>query len=96
MTLSVPGRTDESLSSAADEFDSMHPGNVSPFIAYLATAGCPIKGRVFFVSGGHVQLFQPYAIIDSIEKKDGRWTVAELQAHAAHFADVPFDLRKPF
>ena len=76
-------------------FDEMDPANVSPFVAYLATADCPVKGRVFFVAGGNVHLFQPFVIIDAI-KKDGRWTVEELAREAAHFADVPFSLNPPF
>jgi NAD(P)-dependent dehydrogenase (short-subunit alcohol dehydrogenase family) len=95
LTLSVPGATEEGMTAPEGEFDAMHPGNVSPFVAYLATADCPIKGRVFFVVGGEVHLFQPFAIVDVI-KKDSRWTVAELEKEGAHFADVEFDLRKPY
>jgi NAD(P)-dependent dehydrogenase (short-subunit alcohol dehydrogenase family) len=73
------------------EFDPRDPGNVSPFVAYLATADCPIQGKVFYVAGGNVALFQPFSIVDRISK-DGRWTVAELQEQAARFADVEFDL----
>ena len=73
----------------------MDPANVAPFVAYLATADCPIKGRVFFVAGGGVHLFQPFAIVDAITK-DGRWTVEELAKEAARFADVPFNLGSPF
>jgi hypothetical protein len=67
---------------------------VSPFVAYLATADCPIKGRIFFVAGGGIHLFQPFAIIDSVTK-EGRWTVAELATEAARLAGVPFDLGQP-
>jgi hypothetical protein len=82
----------ESILHTPDEgFDPMEPANVSPFVAYLATAQCPIQGRVFCVAGGGIHLFQPFAIIDSIAK-DGKWTVAELQEHGARLADVPFDL----
>jgi NAD(P)-dependent dehydrogenase (short-subunit alcohol dehydrogenase family) len=72
----------------------MDPGNVSPFVAYLSTEECPINGRVFFVMGGQVQLFQPFAIIDKIEK-EGRWTIPELEREAARLADVPFQLNNP-
>jgi NAD(P)-dependent dehydrogenase (short-subunit alcohol dehydrogenase family) len=95
LTLSVPGASEEAMTAPEGQFDRMHPGNVSPFVAYLATEDCPIKGRVFFVAGGEVHLFQPFAIIDGI-KNDDRWTVAELQDQAAKFADVPFDLGKPY
>ena len=51
----------------------------------------PIKGKVFFVSGGEVGLFEPFTIVERI-RKDGRWTVEELEREAKHFADVEFDL----
>jgi NAD(P)-dependent dehydrogenase (short-subunit alcohol dehydrogenase family) len=81
------------VSAASQTADSpMDPANVSPWVAYLSTEACPINGRVFYVRGGSVHLFQPWAIIDKIEKKDGRWTVEELEREGARFADVPFDL----
>ncbi len=91
LTLATPGITDAIATTPDEGFDPMDPANVSPFVAYLATADCPIQGRVFFVAGGGIHLFQPFAIIDSVQK-DGRWTVAELQEQAARLADVPFDL----
>jgi NAD(P)-dependent dehydrogenase (short-subunit alcohol dehydrogenase family) len=78
----------------SDEWSPNDPANISPFVAYLSTADCPIKGRVFFVRAGDVYLFQPFAIIDEIHK-EGRWSVDELRDQAAHFADVPFKLNNP-
>jgi NAD(P)-dependent dehydrogenase (short-subunit alcohol dehydrogenase family) len=95
LTLATPGASDGMMKPAEEGFDAMDPANVSPFVAYLATADCPVKGRVFFVAGGGVHLFQPFAIVDAIHK-DGRWTVEELAKEAAHFADVPFQLNMPF
>ncbi|HMD46047.1 MAG TPA: SDR family oxidoreductase [Acidimicrobiales bacterium] len=77
------------------EWSFMDPANVSPFVAYLSTEGCPIHGRIFLVMGGVVSLFQPFAIVDTITK-DGRWELPELAEQAAHFADVPFTLANPF
>jgi NAD(P)-dependent dehydrogenase (short-subunit alcohol dehydrogenase family) len=94
LTLATPGISDAILHAPDEGFDVMDPANVSPFVAYLATADCPIKGRVFFVAGGDISLFQPFAIIDSISK-DGKWTVEELATEAARLADVPFDLGQP-
>jgi NAD(P)-dependent dehydrogenase (short-subunit alcohol dehydrogenase family) len=91
LTLATPGISDAILHTPDEGFDAMDPANVAPFVAYLATADCPIKGRVFFVAGGGIHLFQPFALIDSISK-DGKWTVAELQDQAARLAEVPFDL----
>ena len=73
----------------------MDPANISPFVAYLSTELCPINGRAFMVYGGQVHLFQPWAIIDKVEK-EGRWTVEELELEAARFAEVPFALGNPF
>jgi NAD(P)-dependent dehydrogenase (short-subunit alcohol dehydrogenase family) len=91
LTLATPGISESILHAPADGFDAMDPANVSPFVAYLATTHCPIEGRVFFVAGGGIHLFQPFAIVDGISK-DGQWTVAELQEQAARLADVQFDL----
>jgi hypothetical protein len=38
-----------------------------------------------------VGLFEPFTIVERI-RKDGRWTVEELEREAKHFADVEFDL----
>jgi len=86
------------LTGGADDIDAndpMHPGNVSPFVAYLATERCPINGRIFLVWDGQVRLVQPFAAIDGIEK-EGRWTVEELEKEAARLADVPLQLNNPF
>jgi NAD(P)-dependent dehydrogenase (short-subunit alcohol dehydrogenase family) len=79
----------------SDEWSPMDPANISPFVAYLATADCPINGRVFMVVGGDVHLFQPFAIVDKIQKQ-GKWTIEELQKEAAHFQDVEFHLNNPY
>jgi NAD(P)-dependent dehydrogenase (short-subunit alcohol dehydrogenase family) len=77
------------------DFDASDPANISPFVAYLATADCPIAGRVFWVRGGEVALFQPFAIVDTIHT-DGRWTIDGLAKEAAHFATFEFNLGKPY
>ncbi len=62
----------------ASKFDVWNPANISPLVAWLATENCPANGKVFFVQGGQVKLFQGWTQTDGIEKND-RWTVAELQ-----------------
>jgi NAD(P)-dependent dehydrogenase (short-subunit alcohol dehydrogenase family) len=93
------GQSAEPQQDSGSDADSgsspMDPANVSPFVAYLATEHCPINGRAFFVVGGQVHLFQPWAIIDKIET-EGRWTVEDLELEAAKFAEVPFHLGNPF
>jgi NAD(P)-dependent dehydrogenase (short-subunit alcohol dehydrogenase family) len=58
-------------------FDVWHPANISPLVAYLATESCPVNGKVLFVQGGEVRVFQPWTMTDTLEKND-RWTVDEL------------------
>ena len=72
---------------AGDGFDALDPANISPFVTYLASPGCPMKGKVFFVHGGKVQLCRPWQLAESIEK-DGRWTVEDLFTAAKPLADV--------
>ncbi|MGE0795824.1 MAG: SDR family oxidoreductase [Acidimicrobiia bacterium] len=80
--------------SEKTEWTPMDPDNVSPFVAYLATADCPVAGRVFFVMGGEIHLFQPFVIVDGISKQ-GKWTIEELQAQAGRFQDHQFDYGHP-
>jgi NAD(P)-dependent dehydrogenase (short-subunit alcohol dehydrogenase family) len=63
----------------ADQFDIWDPANISPLVAYLATEGCEAQGKVFFVQGGTIKLFQGWTMTEGIEKND-RWTVAELES----------------
>ncbi len=58
-------------------FDVWNPANISPLVAYLSTESCPLTGKVLFVQGGQVRVFQPWTMTDTLEKDD-RWTVAEL------------------
>ena len=58
-------------------FDAWDPANVSPVVAYLAMADCPANGRVLFVHGGKVQIFQPWTLTDAVERGE-RWTVSGL------------------
>jgi NAD(P)-dependent dehydrogenase (short-subunit alcohol dehydrogenase family) len=94
LTMATPGIPEDFLRPPAEGFDAMDPANVSPFAGYLATADCPIKGRIFYVAGGGIHLFQPFAIIDAVVK-DGRWTIGELAQEAGRLADVPFHLGRP-
>ena len=65
-----------------DEFDRWHPANVAPVVAWLASAGGTVTGRVFGVQGGTVQLFRPWSVEAQVEK-DGRWSPAELARELA-------------
>jgi NAD(P)-dependent dehydrogenase (short-subunit alcohol dehydrogenase family) len=84
----------EVATPAEGEWNPLDPANVSPFVAYLSTAGCPINGRIFFVMGGEVQLFHPWAIVESIHK-DGKWTVEELEKESTVLHERQFEFGSP-
>jgi NAD(P)-dependent dehydrogenase (short-subunit alcohol dehydrogenase family) len=78
LTESTPGLGDIVKAPEQGGFDVWDPANVSPLVAYLATADCPANGKMFFVQGGTVRVMQNWSMGASIEKED-RWTVAELE-----------------
>jgi NAD(P)-dependent dehydrogenase (short-subunit alcohol dehydrogenase family) len=86
MTELTPGLSDI-VSAPKDEsaFDLWDPANVSPLVCYLSTESCPINGKVFYVQGGVVQLFQPWTRTTAIERPD-RWTIEDLAAQLPEIA----------
>jgi NAD(P)-dependent dehydrogenase (short-subunit alcohol dehydrogenase family) len=87
LTEATPGLS-EVVKAPEDGFDVWDPANVSPFVAYLATADCPFTGETFLVQGGTVQRVQSWSSAEKIEKND-RWTVSELSAQASQLARPP-------
>jgi NAD(P)-dependent dehydrogenase (short-subunit alcohol dehydrogenase family) len=81
LTLATPG-LDQMIAPPTDAsvFDAWDPANISPLVAYLATADCEFTGETFLVQGGTVTRVQSWANGPSIEQND-RWTVVGL-AHA--------------
>jgi NAD(P)-dependent dehydrogenase (short-subunit alcohol dehydrogenase family) len=78
MTESTPGLSDIVRAPAdPDQFDLWDPANSSPLVAWLATAHCPLSGKILFIQGGAIRLFHGWATGEGIEK-EGRWTVEEL------------------
>jgi NAD(P)-dependent dehydrogenase (short-subunit alcohol dehydrogenase family) len=76
LTEATPGLGDV-VAAPTDGFDVWDPANVSPLVAYLATADCEVTGRTFFVQGGSVRVLEPWHLGDRIER-DERWTIDEL------------------
>jgi len=87
LTEATPGLS-EVVKAPDDGFDVWDPANVSPFVAYLATADCPFTGETFIVQGGTVQRVQSWTSAEKIDKGD-RWSVAELAAEGPKLARPP-------
>ena len=87
MTQQTPGLSQiVQAPSDPSTFDSWDPANVAPLAAYLATEGCPVTGRVYFIQGGQIRLFQPWTMTTTLERPE-RWTVADLQAEMHRLVD---------
>ena len=61
------------------DFDSLDPGNVSPFVAYLLSDECTFSGQVFVVGGRLIQRAAPWTLDPSWKlEAAGRWDPDEL------------------
>jgi NAD(P)-dependent dehydrogenase (short-subunit alcohol dehydrogenase family) len=76
LTLATPGLEDI-MKASGNSFDQWDPANISPLVAYLASADCVFNGECFFVQGGNVTMIESWARGQSVDR-DSRWTVAEL------------------
>jgi NAD(P)-dependent dehydrogenase (short-subunit alcohol dehydrogenase family) len=73
----------------AGVFDVFDPANVSPLIAWLATADCPATGQVFQAYGDRVEVLGHSTIAHDL-RTEGRWTLAALdKALAGKLAPMP-------
>ncbi len=78
LTESVPALAERMAAPADPEaFDAWHPANVAPVVAWLASAACPVTGRVFLAQGGRVELYRPWSVEATVEQ-EGRWSPAGL------------------
>ncbi len=83
LTLATPGLGDMIREpEKPGAFDVWDPANISPLVAYLASADCVFNGETFFVQGGSVKRFRSWEMAEGVERDD-RWTVAELTAALA-------------
>src|SRR6478672_2220567 len=74
LTLATPGLGD--MIQAPDDsgaFDVWDPANISPLVAYLATADCAFNGVTFFVQGGAVRIVKSWEFGDGVEQ-NARWS----------------------
>ena len=58
-------------------FDQWDPANISPLVAYLASADCVFNGETFLVQGGNVTIIESWSRGAEVNQ-DAKWTVPEL------------------
>jgi NAD(P)-dependent dehydrogenase (short-subunit alcohol dehydrogenase family) len=76
LTLATPGLGDI-MAPREGAFDIWDPANISPLVAYLASAECVFTGETFLVQGGTVSLVESWTRGEGVER-DSKWTVPEL------------------
>lgn len=80
LTLATPGMGAILGAEVGDgEFDSFSPANISPLVAYLATAKCPISGKVFAVQGEAISELAGWHDVHTIET-EGPWLIDDIAA----------------
>jgi NAD(P)-dependent dehydrogenase (short-subunit alcohol dehydrogenase family) len=65
------------MAAPAGGFDAMAPENISPLVAWLASAECDVSGRVFEIEGGMLTLadgWRPGARVEQAQ----RWDAGEI------------------
>jgi len=86
LTLATPGLGDMIQAPAeGGAFDVWDPANISPLVAYLATADCAFNGATFFVQGGTVRIVKSWDFGDGVEQNQ-RWSVGALAEALAPLA----------
>jgi NAD(P)-dependent dehydrogenase (short-subunit alcohol dehydrogenase family) len=78
LTLASPG-LEEIMAVRDGVFDEWDPSNVSPVVAYLASAACRFNGETFFVRGGTVQRVRSWELAETV-RCDAAWSVDALTA----------------
>jgi NAD(P)-dependent dehydrogenase (short-subunit alcohol dehydrogenase family) len=80
LTLATPGMGAIFAAEVpAGEFDAFSPANISPLVAYLAGAECPITGKVFAVQGGAISELAGWHDVKTIET-EGPWLIDDIAA----------------
>jgi NAD(P)-dependent dehydrogenase (short-subunit alcohol dehydrogenase family) len=81
LTLATPGMGALFAAGATDDtgHDLFDPSNISPLVAYLATAECSLTGKVFAVQGGSIQELAGWIVTSEIET-EGLWRIDDIAA----------------
>jgi NAD(P)-dependent dehydrogenase (short-subunit alcohol dehydrogenase family) len=81
LTLATPGMGAVFAAGAEDAtgHDLFDPSNISPLVAWLASADCPVTGKVYAVQGGSIQELAGWSVEKSIEC-EGLWQIDDISA----------------
>ncbi|WP_458691030.1 SDR family oxidoreductase [Nocardia tengchongensis] len=86
LTLATPGMGAMFAEEVPEgEFDAFSPANIAPVVVYLASADCPLTGKVLAVQGGAVSVLQGWSTKETVET-DGPWLLDKLPGQLDHWA----------
>jgi NAD(P)-dependent dehydrogenase (short-subunit alcohol dehydrogenase family) len=90
LTLATPGMGAVFAAGAVSDsgHDLFDPSNISPLVAYLASADCPLTGKVFAVQGGCIQELAGWSAARQIDT-DGPWQIDDIAERLGGHARVP-------
>ncbi|MGE4424900.1 MAG: SDR family oxidoreductase [Solirubrobacteraceae bacterium] len=79
LTLATPGMGAVFAAGVEDAtgHDLFDPSNISPLVAYLATADAPATGKVFAVQGGSIQELAGWSVAVTHET-EGPWRIEDI------------------
>ncbi|WP_224089885.1 SDR family oxidoreductase [Arthrobacter sp. StoSoilB13] len=79
LTLSTPGLSERVAEPESEtEFDSWHPGNISPLVAFLAAERCTLSGHMFRVVGDLIGVYEGWRVVETFEN-GSRWSVPQIE-----------------
>jgi NAD(P)-dependent dehydrogenase (short-subunit alcohol dehydrogenase family) len=84
LTMASPGLP-EIMQAPAEGFDVWSPANVSPLVAYLCGASCPLSGETFYAQGGTVRRLEQWSLVGQSIERPTRWSLDQLDAAMAVF-----------
>jgi NAD(P)-dependent dehydrogenase (short-subunit alcohol dehydrogenase family) len=78
LTEATPG-LEEMVAPPEDpaRFDEWNPANVAPLVAWLASEGCSVTGRVFYIFGGTIAPMSGWTRTQGISRSE-RWTIEDI------------------
>lgn len=84
LTEATPGIIGEMMAKPAEEdaFDAFNPAEVSPLVAYLATADCELTGQLYAVQGGMIAAAVNWQLGEQ-HTATGSWTIDSVKAALA-------------
>jgi len=91
LTLATPGMGAVFAAGAISDsgHDLFDPSNISPLVAYLASAECSLTGKVFAVQGGCIQELAGWSATREIET-DGQWRIDDIATRLGDPAAVAY------